>query len=134
MKKEQVPQDAGSLSKNNIQELCYAVDENGNYTTVQSSGWEAKSAALDESMKLIDERIAQTKLEIAEGKLSPIAYFMEINRMDIPLLSSYVGMHKWFVKRHLKSKNFKSLSTKTLQKYADAFEISVNELKNFQAG
>lgn len=132
MKKDQVPQDKGSLSEKNLNELCYAVDENGNYTTVQSSGWNVKSVALDESMNLIQERIDQTKKEIAEGKLSPIAYFMELNKMDISLLASYVGIHRWFVKRHFSPKRFKKLSVKTLKKYADAFDISIEELQNFK--
>lgn len=130
MKKEQVPQDNGSLSKV-AQELCYAVDENGNYTTVQSSGWEVKSAALDESMQLIQERVEETKKEVEAGKLSPLAYFMEVHRMDISILASYAGIHHWFVKRHFNPKRFKKLSDKTLKKYADVFEISVEDLKNF---
>lgn len=131
MKKDQVPQDNGSLSKV-AQELCYAVDENGNYITVQSSGWDVKSAALDESMELIQERVEETKKEIAAGKLSPLAYFMEVHRMDISILSSYAGIHRWFVKRHFNPKRFRKLSDKTLKKYADVFEISVDELKNFK--
>ncbi|MBA5628771.1 helix-turn-helix domain-containing protein [Moheibacter lacus] len=132
MKKDQVPQDDGSLSKKDIHELCYAVDENGNYTTVQSSGWNVKSAALDESMELIQERIDQTKKEIAEGKISSLAYFMEVHRMDISVLASYAGIHRWFVKRHFNPKRFKKLSNKTLKKYADVFEISLEELKNYK--
>jgi|SRR5690606_18073789 len=131
MKKDQVPQDNGSLSKV-AQELCYAVDENGNYTTVQSSGWEVKSAALDESMQLIQERVEETKKEVEAGNLSPLAYFMEVHRMDLQILSAYVGIHRWFVKRHFNPKRFRKLSDKTLKKYADVFEISVEELKNFK--
>ena len=33
MKKEEIPQDESNLSKSNVKELCYATDENGNYTT-----------------------------------------------------------------------------------------------------
>lgn len=132
MKKEQVPQDNSGLAKKNIHELCYAVDENGNYTTVQSSGWDVKASALDESLELIEERINETKKEILEGKLSPLAYFMEVHRMDLPILASYVGIHRWFVKRHFNPKIFQKLSDKTLKKYADVFEISVEELKNFK--
>ncbi len=46
MKKEEVPQDKSNLSKGNLKELCYATDENGNYTTALSSGWEPKTIAL----------------------------------------------------------------------------------------
>jgi hypothetical protein len=132
MKKEEVPQDEGKLAKKNINELCYAVDENGNYTTVQSSGWDVKSAALDESMDLINERIEQTKKDIFDGKTSPIAYFMELHKMDLPLLANYAGIHRFFVKRHLKPGRFRKLSDKTLKKYADVFEIELDELKNFK--
>lgn len=132
MKKEQVPQDNSGLAKKNIHELCYAVDESGNYTTVQSSGWEVKASALDESMQLIEERVEETKKEILAGNLSPIAYFMELHRMDLAILSSYVGIHRFFVKRHFNPKRFQKLSDKTLKKYADVFEISIEELKNFK--
>lgn len=131
MKKDQVPQDNGGLSKKNLHELCYAVDENGNYTTVQSSGWDVKTVALDESIALIQERIERTKKNVLEGKVSPIAYFMEVNKMDLALLASFVGIHRWFVKRHFNPKRFQKLSAKTLKKYADAFEISIEELRNF---
>lgn len=132
MKKDEVPQDEGSLAKVGVNELCYAVDENGNYTTAQSSGWDVKTAALDESMRLIEERVQETNKQIAEGKLSPIAYFMELHRMDLPILASYVGIHRWFVKRHFNPKRFQKLSNKTLIKYADVFNISVEELKNYK--
>ena len=39
MKKNEVPQDKSSLSSINMKELCYATDENGNYTTELSEGW-----------------------------------------------------------------------------------------------
>jgi len=128
MKKNEVPQDAGSLARKNVHELCYAVDENGRYTTVPSRGWEVKTLALNESLELIEERIAATKQAVLEGTLSPIAYYMELNRMDIPLLASYAGIHRWFVKRHFQPKRFKKLNEKTLRKYADAFGITVEQL------
>lgn len=132
MKKEQVPQDNSGLAKKNIHELCYAVDENGNYTTVQSSGWDVKASALDESLELIEERIKETKIEISKGKLSPLAYFMEVHRMDLQILASYAGIHRFFVKRHFNPKRFQKLSDKTLKKYADVFGISIEELKKFK--
>ena len=38
MKKNEVPQDNGEFK-----ELCYAVDDKGNYITTKSTGWEPKS-------------------------------------------------------------------------------------------
>lgn len=128
MKKNEVPQDEGSLAKKNVHEICYAVDENGRYTTVPSRGWEAKTLALNESLELIEERIAEKKRAVLAGELSPLAYFMELHRMDIPLLASYAGIHRWFVKRHFHPKRFLKLNKKTLQKYADVFGITIEEL------
>lgn len=131
MKKEDVPQDKSTLSSINLKELCYATDENGNYTTALSTGWEPKTIALENSLQDINERIEQAKADVKNGKASPIIYFMEVCKMDWITLSSYVGMWTWRVKRHGKPSVFKKLSDKQLSKYAEAFEISLEELKNY---
>jgi len=130
MKKEDVPQDESSLSKANIREVVYAVDKYGKYGKALSSGWDAKTIALDKSLELIEEQLQEAIRKIKQGELSPIAYYMELQRMDIVVLSGYVGFWQWKVKRHLKAKTFKKLSERTLKKYAEAFEISLEELKN----
>lgn len=131
MKKQDIPQDESNLKSANMTEVLYVTDENNNYSTANSIGWEAKKAALDESMALINERIQQAKEDVANNLVSPIIYFMEFNKMDISVLASYMGMWQWTVKRHAKPKNFKKLSDSTLKKYADTFGITVDELKNF---
>ncbi|TDW50143.1 hypothetical protein EV144_102578 [Flavobacterium sp. 270] len=130
MEKEKVPQDSSNLTKNNVKELLYATDENGEYTTTLSTGWEPKAIALSNSIDEINERIADAKNQVENGEASPILYFMELNKMDLTILSSYVGLWKWRVKRHFKPNVFAKLNDNTLKKYADTFEISVEELKN----
>ncbi|WP_395046988.1 hypothetical protein [Flavobacterium sp.] len=132
MKKDEVPQDKGNLSKSNMKELVYATDENGSYTTALSTGWEPKTIALSNSIDEINERIAAAKEQVKSGEVSPIVYFMEFSKMDISVLSSYVGMWQWRVKRHFKPVVFAKLSDKILQKYAETFNISVEELRNFK--
>lgn len=132
MKTDQIPQDDSSLSKKDLKELCYAVDENGNYTTALSSGWEPKSVALNGSIQLIQQRVQNARQMVANGQASPIVYFMEKNKMDLSILSSYVSMWKWRVKRHCKPSVFTKLNDKILKKYADVFDISTEELKNFK--
>lgn len=131
MKKQDLPQDESNLKSANMTEVLYVTDENDNYTTANSIGWEAKKAALEESLELIHERIEEARKEVANNTVSPIIYFMELNKMDLGVLSSYVEMWQWRVKRHTKPKVFKTLSETVLKKYADAFGISVDELKNF---
>jgi hypothetical protein len=50
--------------------------------------------------------------------------------MDISILSDYTGFWKWQIKRHLKPDVFNRLSDKKLQKYAEAFNIKVEDLKS----
>ncbi|KOP37261.1 hypothetical protein DBB36_05345 [Flavobacterium sp. WLB] len=130
MEKDKVPQDKSNLTKNNVKELLYATDENGNYTTTLSTGWEPKTIALSNSIDEINVRIADARQQVLNGEASPIVYFMEVNKMDLTILSSYVGLWKWRVKRHFKPSVFAKLNDKVLQKYADTFEISIEELKN----
>jgi len=131
MKKEDVPQDKSNLSALNIKELCYATDENGNYTTALSSGWEPKTIALENSILEINERIEQARKDVQNDLVSPIVYFMEVHKMDWITLAGYVGMWTWRVKRHGKPKVFRKLNDKILAKYAEAFEITIQELKNY---
>lgn len=132
MKKNEVPQDKSNLESANFRELCYAVDENGEYTTENSSGWTPKTIALDNAIQDIKERTEDAKKRLEQGLTSPIEYYMELNKMDLGILASYVGSFRWQVKRHFKPKVFSKLSTKKLQKYADAFDISIEELKSMK--
>ncbi|WP_421498072.1 hypothetical protein [Flavobacterium columnare] len=132
MKKEEVPQDQSNLSKHNMKELCYAVDKDGSYTTALSSGWEPKTIALEHSMKDVEERVAQANEAVKQGTQSPIVYFMELHKMDWVTLAGYVNMWTWRAKRHANPSVFKKLSQKQLQRYADAFEITIEELKSFR--
>ncbi|MGJ8664970.1 MAG: hypothetical protein ACSHW7_01265 [Patiriisocius sp.] len=129
MKKTEVPQDQSSLNKFNSKELYYAVDENGEYTTALSSGWDPKKIALDNALEEIENRIEDAKKRVHAGETSPIEYYMEAAKMDLPILASYVGFWQWKVKRHFKPSVFKRLNAKKLQKYADVFDISVAQLQ-----
>ena len=132
MKEEDVPQDESYLTNSLIREMCYAVDKDGNYTTVVSEGWEPKDIALKNSIQEINDRTEAARIEFLNGNLSPIVYFMEKSKMDVSILASYVEMWKWRVKKHFKPAAFKKLNHKTLSKYAEAFEISVEELISFK--
>lgn len=130
MKKNDVPQDESSLKSKDFKELCYAVNEKGDYVTAKSTGWNPKTIALDNAIQDINERVAIAKEKVQANTLSPVAYYMELHKMDLQILSSYVGLWQWRVKRHFKPRVFKKLSNNVLQKYADVFEISITQLKN----
>lgn len=131
MKKENLPQDRSSLEKM-TRELCYVKNEDGKYTTGLSTGWDVKSDALDNAWNDIHERVKKAALAVKNGEKSPVFYFMELRLMDLQLLSGYTGFWKFNIKRHFDPKTFSSLSEKKLRIYAKAFDVSVEELKNFK--
>ena len=132
MKKNEVPQDDSPLKRKNINEMVYAVDDDGKFVSVQSTGWEAKTVVQHENLEVLDQRIQQALNDVKAGNVSPIVYFMELNRMDWQTLAAYVGKWTFFVKRHGKPNVFKNLNIKTLQKYADVFGISLTDLQNLK--
>lgn len=130
MKKEEVPQDSNNMHDGSFKQLMYAVDQSGQYVPVSSSGWEPENVAMQQAWDEINDRVNIARQKVTAGEISPIAYYMEKNIMDLPILASYVGKYQWQVKRHMKPAVFKRLSPTTLQRYADAFKISVQELKD----
>jgi hypothetical protein len=131
MKKDELPQDLGALGKI-TGEVCYVTDESGNYTTVLSNGWEVKSSALEVAWKDVEQRILDAQQKVLNKEASPILFFMELRVMDIPIVSAYTGFWKWQVKKHLKYDAFQKLSEARLAKYAELFEVSVDELKTMK--
>lgn len=131
MKKEDVPQDVSALGKI-TKEVCYATDSEGKYTTELSKGWDVKITALNKAWEDIDQRIEAAREKVLKGEVSPLLFFMEKGIMDISLLADYTGFWQWQIKRHLKPDVFKNLSNKRLQRYAEVFNVSVDDLKNMR--
>src|ERR1041385_3784010 len=131
MKKEELPQDNSPLGKI-TKELCYVKDEKGKYTTDLSLGWEVKKDALENAWDDIREQVEEARKQVKNGEKSPIVYFMAQKIMDIPVLSGYTGFWGFTIRRHMKPSVFRSLSNAKLQKYAAAFEITLEELKTFK--
>jgi len=128
MKNEDVPQDISALGKITT-EICYATDSDGKYTTQASRGWDVKINALNVTWQDIEEKVAAAKQKVINNEASPILYFMEKNVMDVAILAGYTGFWKWQVKKHLNPYIFKKLPVKKLEKYAEVFNITVDELK-----
>jgi len=133
MNKDDIPQDDSALTKL-TREVVYAVDNTGKYVTGLSTGWSVKATALDVAWEDIEQRINNAKQKVISQQASPILFFfMELRLMDIGIVAAYTGFWKWRIKQHLKPAAFKKLSEKKLKKYAEAFNISVDELKTMTA-
>ncbi|MGB5920383.1 hypothetical protein [Arcobacter sp.] len=130
MKKIDVPQENNS-TLDGQKKVMYGTNDNGDFQRINyaSSVEEyATITAVEEYKELEKECLEDIQNNIA----SPIKYYMYKNRMDLPTLSSAVDMFSFRVKRHLKMKIFKKLKDVTIKKYADAFNIKIEELKDFK--
>lgn len=131
MKIDEVPQDKNELSEG-VREIQYAVDNEGNYTQVLSTGWKPKTDVLADEWEEIYKKINNAKNLVLKNKKSPIYFYMIKNIMDINILSGYMNLSRLKVKRHLKAKNFKKISMEILKKYTEIFRLNdVEELTNF---
>ena len=128
MLKKEVPQDKGIAE--GLEEVTYAVDDDGRYVLVPSTGWEPKNISNYQAWEIIASQIDTARRQVLANKLSPLAYHMARNLMDLPLLAQYMGIMRWRVKRHLKPKAFNKLKPEILERYAVLLKVTVDELKD----
>lgn len=128
MKVSEVPQQPGMITDGR-REICYAVDDDGNYVLTGSEGWEPKNIANDQAWDIIRDQIDETVEKIRSGQRSPLAFFMVTNQMTPALLAKYVGFSRWRVQRHLKPSVFRKLKPDILKRYADLFEVPMESLR-----
>lgn len=131
MKKKEVPQDKG-LMDGRFKDVCYAMDESGNFVPVLSEGWDPKNDAMKQAWEVINEKVEEARQKVISGAFSPIFFFMEKNMMDIRLLAEYMELPKRKVRRHLKPAHFAKLDKQVLAQYAEVFNIHVDRLVNFK--
>lgn len=132
MKANEVPQDKGNYkNRDQSRKVVYATNDKGDYTTVNSDGWEVEHMATIQAWDQAKLELEEVLEGIRKGELSPIAYFMKKNLMDAGILAKHVGKWAWQVKRHLKAGVFAGLSETMLQRYATTFNVSVADIRNF---
>ncbi|NRA83059.1 MAG: hypothetical protein HRU22_04560 [Gammaproteobacteria bacterium] len=109
--------------------LLYAVDKDGHYEGVTSSGWEveifATQMAVDDLADQTREALTQTKA----GSVSPLSYHMLNLRFDLTSLAQTTGFFQWQIKRHLRPAIFNKLSDSKLNQYAQVMKLSIEQLK-----
>jgi uncharacterized protein YejL (UPF0352 family) len=91
--------------------------------------WETK---LDASLVVMGnhfQTMEELRQQVLNGEVSPLAYHICANSFSISMLSSYTGLSKRRIRKHLEPKNFNQLNEEILKKYSTAFEILVEELK-----
>ncbi|AXH13844.1 hypothetical protein [Malaciobacter mytili] len=130
MEKIDIPQEENKILEGH-RKVMYVSDEKGEFHT-ENYGSSVEEFATKTAVEEFDLLAKESLKKIQLNEASPIEYYMYKNRMDFPTLVSVVGMFSFRVKRHLKMKNFKKLSDKILNRYCEAFNISLEELKGFK--
>ncbi len=130
MEKIDIPQEENSILEGH-RKVMYVSDEKGEFHT-ENYGSSVEEFATKTAVEEFDLLAKESLKKIQLNEASPILYYMYKNRMDFPTLVSVLGMFSFRVKRHLKMKNFKKLDNKILNRYCEAFNISLEELKGFK--
>ena len=91
--------------------------------------WEKNEAATRIMVESHIQELEIVRNQVLAGQLSPLAYHLQTNLFDVKLLSSYTGIAKRHIKKHLKPEKFSQLDEEILKKYAAALGVSVEELK-----
>jgi hypothetical protein len=128
MEKDSVPQD-NSPTYAGLRKLLYAVDANGKYTGVPSTGWEVESYATETAVSELDRLRVDAWQRARGGKTSALEYHMYANRMEPDTLSATTGIWRWRVRRHFDPRRFAKLSDRMLTRYANAMGIAVERLR-----
>jgi len=121
MNRDHVPQSGGLFE--GLREVTYAVDADGHYVLAESSGWDAKSIANSQYWKLVEAAAMQALDDVRAGRASPLAFYMACYQMDVKLLSAYVKLAGWRVRRHLRPDVFARLKPALRARYADVFDV-----------
>lgn len=132
MEKDEVPQDQ-TRALQGQRKAMYAVDEDGRYGVIRSSGWEAEELVLDQAIEQYTQLAHQARQRVQHGLSSPLEYYMYRQRMDVTVLAQATGFYKWQIRRHSKPAVFASLSTSKLQRYADALGLTIAGIRELPA-
>jgi hypothetical protein len=124
-----VPQDT-SPTYGGQRKLLYAVGENGEYTGVQSQGWEPETQATLTAVAELERLRMDAWQRAASGQTSALEFHMFDHRMELDTLAATTGMWRWRIRRHFKPNVFARLSNAVLTRYADAMGITVDQLRN----
>lgn len=124
---ESVPQE-GNATLGGHRKAMYAKDANGRMVIAPSAGWEAEEIVTSHAVETLQAQAEQARERVKAGLASPLEFWMYERRMDVALLSQTSGFWQWRVKRHLRPEGFAKLSTKHLERYADALGIAPDAL------
>jgi hypothetical protein len=128
MKKEEVPQDI-SRTYGGHRKVIYALNDGGDYETVESSGWETEEFVTLMAVEELRQLAADAYQRAQKGISSPLEYHMYSKRLDVAGLAQASGFFQWQIRRHLKPRVFAGLSQARLNRYCEVLGVAISDLK-----
>lgn len=108
--------------------VSYALNNKGEYELTPDFVWSPVNVANHQAWREIEKHITQSRAKVAAGRVSCLHYYMTANQMDTGLVAKYTGQPRWRVCLHLVPFIFKRVPVSTLQKYAELYKISPDDL------
>jgi hypothetical protein len=128
MKVHEVPQDITYYE--GYKRACYALNEEGKYVIVSSSGWSAEEVVNGLAVAELEAKLEGVRQEVIRGEKSPLLYHMERRQMTPEILAKTAGIACFRVKRHFRPDIFAKLKSSVLDRYAKALAVTGQELVN----
>jgi hypothetical protein len=113
-------------------ELLYTYENDGKFEKTVGFHGEPDRVILQQAWDFFNERIEDARQKVIAGKVSPVVYYMEKILTDPMNLSMMAGIPIWKVKLHFKPWFFARMGEKNLKKYAEAFNITTEQLKKIE--
>jgi hypothetical protein len=128
MKVNEVPQDITYYEGE--RRACYALNDEGKYVIVTSSGWSAEEVVNGLAVAELAANLEETRKAVLKGLKSPLLYHMERRQMTPKILAKTAGIACFRVKRHFRPDVFAKLKSSVLDRYAKALAVTGQELVN----
>lgn len=127
MKANEVPQDITYYE--GVKRACYALNDEGKYVVVTSTGWDAEEVVNGLAVTELAAALEETRKSVLAGLKSPLCYHMERRQMNPDILGKTAGVAVFRVKRHFRPEIFNKLPHSVLNRYAQALDVTMEELK-----
>jgi hypothetical protein len=122
----------GNLFDANSRRVRYRVDDRGNVFEEYEEMTEYGVIVADNLFDMYRDRAEDARERIRQGKTSPLEYFMHQANIEIELVIALTGYSRRQVKKHMKPAVYKTLGDDVLQRYAQAFLIDIDTIKNYK--
>ncbi len=104
--------------------LLYVERPDGTYGSLQTGAFAAKNHLndfLESREKIITSGIDKLK----KGETSPVAFYLELNRMTVADLAARAGFSRAKVRKQLGPSGFATVTINDLHRYAEVFDIAI---------